>query len=207
MIYNPFEILQISAEASEQEITDAYNALKSKYRDQRFEPGARGEEAAEKLEQLDNAYSDALHFSQTKYRTQTSATGAESYAEIKEAINKGEYEKAQNALDNCSTRDGEWHYVQSKLFYVQHWLLEARKQLELCCQFEPDNARYTKALEALNKEIASNTVSPDQLRSSSKPAGGGAYTGPYDNGTCTGSCCGDMCVANLCANCLCGGCR
>lgn len=199
MINNPYDVLNIPRGASRAEVEEAYRNLGEQYRRDRFESGSRGEEAAEKLQQLEIAYNDIIR--QLNF---SSSAGDSSYDQIKELIRKGDYEAAQNLLDDTSTRDAEWHYIQSTVFFKKSWFLEAKKQLEFAVNMEPNNDKYKEALDRLNKYLASNTISPDQLRTTTRPT---QDMPEYSNGTCTGSCCGDMCLANMCANCLCGGCR
>ncbi|HPG92349.1 MAG TPA: hypothetical protein PK675_02955 [Clostridia bacterium] len=199
---NPYDILQINSDATKEEIEEAYIRLRDIYREQRYERGARGEEAAELLQEVEFAYSEAMREVNSRH---TSSEGSELYERIKALIKTGNYDAAQNLLDDCSVRDAEWHYIQSTVYFQKSWYIEAKKQLEYAIQLEPNNIKYTNALDRLNKYLASNTISPDQLRTTTRPVDDNDFY--PNNGTCTGSCCGDVCLANLCANCLCGGCR
>ncbi len=199
---NPYEVLGINPDATRDEADAAYRRLRDLYRDQRFETGERGEEAAEKLEEIEIAYKEILN----RIRSESDYYGSsENYEQIKELIKAGNYDAAQDLLDDCSTRDAEWHYIQSTVFFQKSWYIEAKKQLELALQLEPNNTKYSNALDRLNKYLASNTISPEQLRTTTRPVEDASFY--PNNGTCTGSCCTDMCLANLCTNCLCGGCR
>ena len=63
---------------------------------------------------------------------------------------------------------------------------------------EPNNKRYKQSLDKLTKILASNTISPDQMRTSSSSTEDSRY---YNNGTCTGSACADCLLCNMCCNC------
>ncbi len=200
---NPFFVLGLNEGATKDEVENAYKVLREKYRQERFETGQRGEDAAEKLQQLEIAYNDLIR----RFSFQQNAGGdSDAFDHIKELIKAGNYDSAQDLLDDCSVRDAEWHYIQSTIFFQKSWYLEAKKQLEIAIQLEPSNSKYKDALDRLTKYLASNTISPDQLRTTTRPVeeNANAYA---NNGTCTGSCCGDMCLANMCANCMCGGCH
>lgn len=196
-----YDVLGVKHGATKGEIEDAYRKLRDKYREQRYETGERGEEAAEKLQDIEVAYNDVIR----DLGSRNDGSDGDVYERIKELIKTGNYEAAQNLLDDCPTRDAEWHYIQSTVFFQKSWYIEAKKQLEYAIQIEPNNTKYTNALDRLNKYLASNTISPDQLRTTTRPVDDNAFYS--NNGTCTGSCCGDMCLANLCANCMCSGCR
>lgn len=198
--YNPYEILGIAENATPQEIEEKYLQLREKYQKDRFLPGEAGEEASEKLQQIEVAYRDILLAKEESKQTQDFKE-EEDYSEIQQMITNNRLDDAQTKLDNRVTRDAEWHYIQSILFYKRNWFLESKKQLELACQMEPDNQRYKQSLEKLTKILASNTISPDQLRTTSRPVDNGPRVGA-GNGTCTGSWCMDCILCNACCDCM-----
>lgn len=198
--YNPYEILGIAENATPQEIAEKYLQLREKYQKDRFLPGEAGEEASEKLQQIEVAYRDILLAKEESKQTQDFKE-EEDYSEIQQMIMNNRLDDAQTKLDNRVTRDAEWHYIQSILFYKRNWFLESKKQLELACQMEPDNQRYKQSLEKLTKILASNTISPDQLRTTSRPVDNGPRVGA-GNGTCTGSWCMDCILCNACCDCM-----
>ena len=198
--YNAFEILGLPSTATKQEVEDQYLMLRAKYQQDRFLPGEEGEIASEKLQQIEVAYRDIMISFEEAQQTK-SFVNDEDYTEIQNLITAGKLDEAQQKLDDRVVRNAEWHYVQSILFYKRSWFLESKKQLELACQMEPENERYKQSLEKLTKILASNTISPDQMRTSSRPMDDGPRVGA-GNGTCTGSSCGDCLLCNACCNCL-----
>lgn len=200
MDYNAYEILGLTSSATRDEIDAKYKELRDKYQRDRFLPGEEGEEASERLQQIEVAYRDILASLEEAKQTDT-FTNDEGYEEVQRLINEGKLSEAQALLDARETRDAEWHYVQSILFYKQNWFLESKKQLELACQIDPTNERYKQSLEKLTKILASNTISPDQLRTTSRPMDDGPRVGA-GNGTCTGSACADCLLCNACCNCM-----
>ena len=200
MDYSAYEILGLPSSATRDEIDAKYKQLRDKYQRDRFLPGEEGEEASEKLQQIEVAYRDILASMEEAKQTK-SFTSDVGYEEVQRLINEGKLNEAQALLDARENRDAEWHYVQSILFYKQNWFLESKKQLELAGQMDPTNERYKQSLEKLTKILASNTISPDQLRTTSRPMDEGPRVGA-GNGTCTGSSCGDCLLCNACCNCL-----
>lgn len=197
--YNAYEILGLSKGATRADVDAKYKELRSKYQQDRFLPGEEGEEASEKLQQLEVAYRDILA-AMDEQRQSDDFTADDDYTEIQNLIKDNRLDEAQNKLDARITRNAEWHYVQSILFYKRNWFLESKKQLELACQMEPNNERYKQSLEKLTKILASNTISPDQMRTTSRPVDNGPRVGA-GNGTCTGSACADCLLCNACCNC------
>ena len=205
MIYNAYEILGLPESATWEEVEARYQELRKQYQQDRFLPGDEGEEASEKLQQLEVAYRDIKTQLEEQKQAGTFTEDAD-YSRIQELITSGNLDEAQKLLDERTTRDAEWHYIQSILFYKRNWFLESKSQLELACQMEQDNVRYRQSLEKLTKILASNTISPDQLRTNSRPVDSQPQMGA-GNGSCTGSNCLDCLLCNMCCNCcLRGGC-
>lgn len=208
MDYNAFEILGLPSTATRDEVKDKYNELRKQYLEDRFKPGDDGERAAEKLQELDVAYRDAMDAIDEREQRANRAANADNatsdngatddYESIRQQIKDNKLDEAQDALDQIIDRTAEWHYLQSILFYKRNWFLESKKQLEMACQMEPNNKRYKQSLDKLTKILASNTISPDQMRTSSSSTEDSRY---YDNGTCTGSACADCLLCNMCCNC------
>ena len=201
MNYNAYEILGLPTNASMEQVEARYKELRAQYQRDRFLPGEEGEEACERLQQIEVAYRDIL----TSREEQTQSRDFfddNDYTQIQELISTGRLEEAQALLDERSVRDAEWHYIQSILFYKRNWFLESKKQLELACQMDPNNARYRQSLEKLTRILASNTISPDQMRTTSRPTNDNYSNMGAGNGTCTGSSCGDCLLCNACCNCM-----
>ena len=208
MDYNAFEILGLPSTATRDEVKDKYNELRKQYLEDRFKPGDEGERAAEKLQELDVAYRDAMDAIDEREQRANRAANADNatsdngatddYESICQQIKDNKLDEAQDALDQIIDRTAEWHYLQSILFYKRNWFLESKKQLEMACQMEPNNKRYKQSLDKLTKILASNTISPDQMRTSSSSTEDSRY---YDNGTCTGSACADCLLCNMCCTC------
>ena len=200
--YNAFEIMGLPTNASREDVEKRYKELSAEYQRDRFLPGVEGEEAAEKMQRLEIAYRDILDsFNDYSQRAENFYDQEDDYREIQDLITANKLNEAQDRLDARAVRNAEWHYVQSILFYKRSWYLESKKQLELACQMEPDNERYKQSLEKLTKILASHTISPDQMRTTSRPTDDGPRIGA-GNGTCTGSSCGDCLLCNACCNCL-----
>ena len=205
MIYNAYEILGLTESAPMEQVEARYKELRDKLQRDRFLPGDEGEEASEKLQQLEVAYRD-IQLQRSEREQAESFKEDADYSAIQQLVSAGKLDEAQKLLDERTNRDAEWHYIQSILFYKRNWFLESKTQLELACQMEPNNERYKQSLEKLTKILASNTISPDQLRTNSRPMDDQPNVGA-GNGSCTGSNCLDCLLCNHCCNCcMRGGC-
>lgn len=206
MDYQYYSVLGLMPSATREDIDNAYNTLKAKYSRDRFLVGIEGEEAAEKLQEIEVAYRDIIAEldnanAQSKEQNDYDFGAFDPYVAVKNYIKHNQLDDAQRLLDETNTRNGEWHYLQSVIFYKNNWFLEAKKQLEFAISLEPNNQRYRDSLDKLEKIISSNTISADDLRTTTTGTGTGTGTG-YGNGTCTGSTCTDCLMCNMCCNCM-----
>jgi curved DNA-binding protein CbpA len=143
-----YDILGVSEDATDEEVERVYLELKGKYSLDRFLDGEAGNEAAKKLTRLENAYNEIMAIRKGEKDG--------SYLEIESAIKKGNIALAQEKLDAYSTRDAEWHYLQSVVFYKKNWINESLKQLEIAMNMDTDNKKYSDSYAKLKEKIAFN---------------------------------------------------
>lgn len=195
---NPFEFFGLDTDATQNALDVRYHDLRKELMEKRFLPGAEGEEAAKKLGQIDRFYEEATDL--IKHRDFSFEAEEDQYLAVENLIKAGDLSGAQRKLDEIATRSGEWHYLQSIIYYKQNWFLESKKQLEFAMQMEPGNEKFRSSYDKLTKIMASKTVRPEDLRSKEDSTQGRqVQTGVP---TCTGNCCCDMCLANSLCNCM-----
>lgn len=196
MNHEYYELLQVSENATDEEIKESYRTLKKKYNEERWLDGEAGNNAARMLQRLDVAYEEIMRERREKERNTDGKSG---YEEVAELIKKGDLAAAQTALDNFNERGAEWHYLQSVVFYKKNWMNESKKQLEIAIQMDGSNAKYREAYDKLKARAdyrqqtggAPNT-NPDPQVSPNGEQMGGSW--------CAN--CASWCYTCLCVNCL-----
>ncbi len=197
------EILGLDDSATREDIEEAYNKLREKYREERFLDGEAGNEAARMLTKIETAYTELI----AELAEESSGeNGGTSFGKVEELIKSGDLQEAQRVLDAFNERGAYWHYLQSVIFYRKNWINESKKQLEIAMHLEPDNEKYKDAYKKLNDKMTSdsaNNASGNQ----------GVYQGQtmnsYQDDQMGGSFCAtcvECCALNACLNCLCNGC-
>ncbi|MCD8286953.1 MAG: phage protease [Clostridia bacterium] len=212
------EILGLPEDATREQVETAYQELRAKYLEERFMDGEVGNNAAKMLTKIDTAYAEL-----SREWEESPEDGGDNYAKVEDLIKQGNLSEAQRVLDQFNERGGQWHYLQSVVFYRKNWINESKKQLEIAIQLEPDNAKYKETYRKLNDKIAKDSQAaqarnqqqqqqqappPDQQNQS-------AYNGQNMNsnggdsnqmgGNCCSSCL-ECCYTYLCVSCLCNGC-
>ena len=195
---NPFIVLGLDKDATQAEVKDAYERLRDEYRMEIHAEGDAGKKAAKKLSELEEAYKEAMEILSSGVKV----NGL--YEHVADLLRQKKLDDAQEALDKVSERDAEWHYYQSAVYHAKGWAYEAKAQLEMAINMDPDNQKYKDTLERMQKHEAGSFESKTGQ-------GGGADQqsrsyGTYEEmqGTSRrGSSAGDCCASLLCADCCC----
>ncbi len=210
MSKNPFVVLGISPNASKDEAYYAYRDMRVKYESLRFEPGETGAEACAKLEEIEAAYDDVVKAIDERENggnredTRTRFVN-ENLDSAEKSIRDNKIDDAQRYLDDCTTRTARWHYLQSVVFYRKNWAGDALKQLELACNMEPGNKKYSDAKAAMERHIKANTTAQSNSFYDNGTKAERTYadsTNNYTRGTRGCSAC-DVCSGLICADCCC----
>jgi len=84
---NLYDIIGVSPSVSDEELDSAYKKLREKYGEERFQNGPAGEEAADKLEKLERAYSE-IKRARSEYKSY-GQDSEQAYAAIEEVLKNG----------------------------------------------------------------------------------------------------------------------
>lgn len=208
---NPYLILGVSEDATFAELQDAYSKLQNKYKADRFLEGDAGAEAIKKLEEVEWAYNECQRL---LHERATINDSTKVYEDVSRLIKEDKVIEAQSKLDSIDTRDAEWHYYQSIVYYKKKWLSDSKTQLEICVNMEPNNTKYSEALNRLNQDMAQsdpfvNNQTANAQYDNQQQQNRGGYTEPEMNnaGRNADACCNTCCTLWCCDSCCecCGG--
>jgi len=196
-VKDPYSILGVGKDATDEEIKAAYRELARKYHPDNYpDDNPLKELAEEKMQEINAAY-DKIQ----KIRSKKSTGGAEEeeyysgstsgiYADIRRKINARHFADAERELFGIpdSARTSEWHYLLSIVLMSRNRVNDAMRELEIACSMDPSNVEYQKA-----KEMFNNATS----------GYGSAYyqQGPYRRSATSDAC--DCCTNLICLDCLC----
>ena len=204
-----YKLLQVSPDATDEEIRASYERLKAKYNEEKWLDGEAGNNAARMLGRLDTAYAEIM---EERRESARNTSGASSFEEVSAAIKSGDLARAQSLLDDFNERSAEWHYLQSIVFYKKNWMNESKKQLEIAMQMDSSNEKYRSAYNKLKEKIE---YDKKQAETGGTAQGGYAQNGQpgYDEsqqqmggGFCEqcATCCACNMLFNCCLNACCG---
>lgn len=207
---NPYKVLGVSENATQEEIRAAYLELVKKYHPDKYTDNPLKELAGEKLKEINQAY-EML----TKKQTTTSGSSygsssngaygsynaggtysrpggtaysgpfAAEFARARSFINQNNLDAAQAVLNSVSVHNAEWNYLSGVIFLRQGSYQRAVECFSRAYDAEPDNPEYRNAYLSLNNS-------------------GRAYQRNTSGNMDASPCC-DVCSALMCLNCCCGG--
>lgn len=202
---NPYEVLGVREDATDEEIKEAYRALARKYHPDKYIDEGLKEMATEKMKTINEAYEEIKNIRAGKSRAGGSGStdsygsyggsgsyssgGSADFAEVRRLINAGAYMQAERILDAMPTdrRGAEWHFLRGCILLRRGWVHDAAKYFDTACRMDPQNAEYRNA--RLNIERMAQQGS----------AGRTTGTVCADDGC---GCCANLMLADCCCECM-----
>ncbi len=163
---DPYIVLGLDRDADAEALTARYEELKNRYAEDRFLPGAAGNDAAEKLSELEEAWAQVK--ADLNRKTREADFGGD-FGYIDNLIREGRLADAQEALDAMTNHTAEWHYYQSIIFYKREWIADSKTQLELAVNMDPYNQKYRTALDRMRMIDGNPQIDPSRLGNNQQP--------------------------------------
>lgn len=184
---DPYKVLGVSRNSSDDDIKRAYRDMAKKYHPDNYLNNPLNDLAQEKMKEINEAYDEILKQRAGKHNTDTSSSqgsyryggGNAEYARIRAAIASNNLVAAESLLNSIHTHDAEWHFLMGSIMYRRGWFDDARSFFRTACDMDPQNPEYLTALNQMS--MAGN---------------------PYRMGMGGISPC-DCCASLICADCCC----
>ena len=143
---NPYEVLGINNNASQDEIKERYKALIEEY------TMNQDETTQEKIQKLNDAY-DML-------------VNRNIYKEIRGLIEKKNFVAAEARLNIANDREnGEWNYLQGFVCVQKGWFETGLNYLRKAVELDPNNTEYLSSLNTLQARVIEYATKYANMRS------------------------------------------
>ncbi len=145
---DPYSVLGITPEATDEEVKQAYRTLARKYHPDNYQDNPSGRSGRGKMKEINEAYDTITKMraggggyqstSSSGYQSRPSGGGSSYngyqqqrsysdpiYAQVRSAINAGDIYQAETLLSQATRQDAEWYFLQGSIAYRKGWLDEA----------------------------------------------------------------------------------
>ncbi|MDD3401599.1 MAG: DnaJ domain-containing protein [Eubacteriales bacterium] len=190
---NPYKVLGVSENASQEEIRRAYLELVKKYHPDKYVDNPLKDLANEKLKEVNQAY-DMLQkkqgssgYSSSSSQSTYSGQYAADLQRARNYINQNNLNAAKGVLDSIPLHDAEWNYLYGILYLRWGWYDKARQHITAAYEADPGNEEYRRAYST----VQSNT----------RPFSSGGQNGEGGQGCDMCSVCSTLMCMNMCCNC------
>lgn len=197
-MWNPYEILGVSKQASDEEIKKAYRRLSRKYHPDANIDAPNAKAYEEKFKQIQQAYQQIMD---ERHNPTASFSGFQQHADsadedtlhLQAAINfiqNYRFAEALHVLNTMENRNAQWYYISAVANSGAGNRETALQHAETAVHMEPNNLEYQQLVRQLQG-------SPFQYQKMQQ-----TYTPSYGTDSCL-QCCFYNMLCNLCCGCFC----
>ena len=196
---NPYRVLGVSPNATDEEIKQAYRDLARKYHPDKYRDSDLADLASEKMKEINAAYEEIQK--QRSMRGKSTSNGSSAgnsgqsadpdaaavFAQARVFINQNEIREAERLLYSLPerSRNAEWFFLMGCVLLKKGYYVDAQKMFDRACAMDPYNAEYRAAKE--------------QLQSRTAQYGGSYRTAERSSTCCDCGCCLDLlCLDSIC---------
>lgn len=188
---DPYEVLEVSKNASMDEIRASYKRLIKKYHPDQYQNNPLADLAQEKLKEVNEAYEQLCQMkgeSSGSYSqsNQSSGSSRADYNAVRTYIDMGNLDTAATILNSTTDRSAEWYFLSGMVAYRRGWYDQAAVLVNRAVDMDPNNLEYRRNLQGMQ---GGGFRQANPYRSASYNS--------YDDAFCR------ACQAYLCLDCLC----
>lgn len=200
MIANPYQVLGVSPNASNDEIKKAYRDLLKKYHPDGYINNPLAGLAEEKFKEVQEAYDQIMKERESGY----SGVGGSEYDTdemrmVSNYINSGNYVEALKLLERIPLRSARWYYYSAAANAGAGNNVRAYDHARQAVNMDPNNQEYRillNQLEGQERRYQNNRYSGGY------GGGYGGNGGGYGRNYGTGNLCCDLWCADSCCECM-----
>ncbi len=186
---DPYKVLGVSPDATDEEVKKAYRNLARKYHPDNYVNNPLADLVEEKMKEINEAYDTIQKMRSSGSSQKSTNTSGISLSQIRILINQGRFSEAGTYLDYVpvSERNAEWNFLKGCVLVKRGYYYDAQKYYETACYLDPENPEYSEALNKF-KNIQNSRAH--------------TYTTDTSSGCDTCSICQGLICADCCCECM-----
>ncbi|MBR6739552.1 MAG: J domain-containing protein [Clostridia bacterium] len=189
---DPYKVLGVSRNASDEEIRAAHRALAKKYHPDNYVNNPLADLAAEKMKEINAAY-EQIQNERAGRQTNSGSYGGDyndngsssKYAAVRNFIAYGDLDAAERLLNEQEDHDAEWYFLKGSVCFRRGWMDAAEDNFARATEMDPSNREYAAAYDRMSHR---RTVYHER--------------GGYDNEMSFCTCCNNLICADCCCECM-----
>lgn len=151
---NPYEILGVSENASQEEIKVAYRELVKKYHPDKYQNNPLADLAEEKLREVNQAYDMLVKNGDNGsagsysggFNNNNQNSASPQFAAIRREIDANNIGAAEAMLSRINIRNAEWVFLSGMISYKKGWYDDALSKVQQSVNMDPNNTEYRMVL-------------------------------------------------------------
>ena len=148
---DPYQVLGISRNATDEEIKRAYRDLARKYHPDNYQDNPLADLAQEKMKEINEAYDFLMKKNgqaSGNYGYQSGGgtayqSASSEFASVRNAINANNLQLAEQLLSGASVRNAEWNFLMAVVASRKGWMDEAYRYAQNAVNMEHMHASQT----------------------------------------------------------------
>ena len=185
---DPYTVLGVDRNATDEEIKEAYRKLARKYHPDNYGNNPLSDLAEEKMQEINHAYDAIVSMRKGSKNTGDAYQNTKSaFPDVRNLISQGRLEQALELLDGVPPheRNAEWYFLNGTVLYRRGWFDQAYTSFATASRMDPSNMEYRNAVANAQRQSTRQHNNP--------------YRG-YNSGGCNGC---EICQGLICADCCC----
>ena len=152
MANDPYKVLGIDRQATDEEVKKAYRELAKKYHPDNYVNTPLADLADEKMKEINEAYDEIQKMRKNASENRSyNHGGTGQFDDIRSYIQSHNFYEAEIRLNSVpnAERSAEWYFLKGVTFRARGWYFEAAKHFEVACRMDPTNDEYRIAAESI----------------------------------------------------------
>ena len=165
---DPYKVLGISRDATDEQVKEAYREMAKKYHPDNYQGSPIADLANEKMKEVNEAYDQIMNERKNRKNGGSSSQGYSggynpnysnpnsNFADVRNLIMAGRIADAEQILNGVPTdsRNAEWYFLKGTVLYKRGWMEEAYNHFAKAC----DNIRQLITKLKINVQVLTEDI-------------------------------------------------